>query len=80
MAISNLYHLIKTSNPKMIFFASIVLIYFAWMDIALYINLQRWTPPLSQYEANNVEMVVLFQSTVDSSFGGGDRLLRPTYL
>lgn len=47
MAISNIHltHSLARSNNIKLVFATIVLIYFAWMDIALYMNLQRWMPP-----------------------------------
>lgn len=40
--------LITTSinnNYKFLFFGTILIIYFMWMDIALFVNLQRWSPP-----------------------------------
>lgn len=40
--------LIQTSinnNYKFLFFGLILIIYFGWMDIALFVNLQRWSPP-----------------------------------
>ena len=46
LSINNRY--ISTSinnNAKFIFFGLILIIYFAWMDIALFVNLQRWSPP-----------------------------------
>lgn len=33
------------NNIKFIFFAICLLSYFAWMDIALFVHLQRWSPP-----------------------------------
>ena len=33
------------NNYKFIFFGLILIIYFIWMDIALFVNLQRWQPP-----------------------------------
>lgn len=33
------------NNYKFVFFGLILITYFAWMDIALFINLQRWTVP-----------------------------------
>jgi hypothetical protein len=36
----------NSRNIKVIFFCAVILIYFVWMDIALFFNLQRWSPPL----------------------------------
>lgn len=33
------------NNHKFLFIGLIFIIYFIWMDIALFVNLQRWTPP-----------------------------------
>lgn len=33
------------NNYKFLFFGLILVIYFGWMDIALFVNLQRWSPP-----------------------------------
>ncbi len=33
------------NNYKFLFFGLILIIYFMWMDIALFVNLQRWSPP-----------------------------------
>lgn len=33
------------NNYKFVFFGFLLIIYFAWMDIALFINLQAWTIP-----------------------------------
>lgn len=33
------------NNLKFIFFGLILIIYFGWMDIALFFHLQRWSPP-----------------------------------
>ena len=33
------------NNIKFIFFGVILISYFAWMDIALFVHLQKWSPP-----------------------------------
>ena len=33
------------NNIKFIFFGIILITYFAWMDIALFVHLQKWSPP-----------------------------------
>jgi len=74
MAISNLHlsqTITNTNNLKIMFFVSLLLIYFAWMDIALYINLQRWSPPLSQYEASN--LIVPPQQAADNGDLSGEQ-------
>ncbi|CAF0850335.1 unnamed protein product [Brachionus calyciflorus] len=42
------------NNYKFVFFGLILIIYFAWMDIALFINLQRWSP---QIQANTTQTI-----------------------
>ena len=37
-------YLINSLNYKFLFVISILIIYFTWMDIALFFNLQKWTP------------------------------------
>ena len=36
----------NSRNKKVILFCAIIIIYFIWMDIALFFNLQSWSPPL----------------------------------
>lgn len=74
MAISNIHltHSFARSNHIKLVFATIVIIYFAWMDIALYMNLQRWTPPpppssSSSSSSNQLEAVRIYQHQVDNS-------------
>lgn len=59
-----------SNNIKFIFFGVILISYFAWMDIALFVHLQRWSPPLlnrlynknvSSSSGNEVELFSTFK-------------------
>lgn len=58
------------NNYKFLFFGLILIIYFAWMDIALFINLQKWSPPplndLKQSESSNSKFSNLNPEYLDS--------------
>jgi hypothetical protein len=52
IAINN--KLLNTSiNHKIIFFGLILIIYYVWMDIALFVHLQRWSPPPMHTSSSN---------------------------
>lgn len=55
IAINNKYLITSINNNyKFIFLLLILIFYFAWMDIALFINLQRWSPPLPVKNQTNL--------------------------
>ena len=49
-------YFINSLNFKILFLLSILIIYFTWMDIALFVNLQKWTPSYND-EAITLENV-----------------------
>ena len=55
-----------SNNVKFIFFALVLIIYFAWMDIALFMHVQHWTIPPMRKE-NTILVNKLLNKSIDSS-------------
>ena len=45
------------NNYKFLFFGTILIIYFMWMDIALFVNLQRWSPPPIEVSSQKITTI-----------------------
>ncbi len=58
------------NNIKFIFFGIILIVYFLWMDIALFVHLQKWSPPPLRTEIAqplNVNKTFLINQKSDDS-------------
>ena len=56
------------NNQKFLFFGLIFILYFIWMDIALFVNLQRWSPPPISTSTSSASILATLQaSTVNKS-------------
>lgn len=70
--INNKYLAISINrNYKFAFFGLILIIYFAWMDIGLFVHLQRWSPPdITKNKNSNLNTELFEQASINTSLHG----------
>jgi hypothetical protein len=72
--INNKYLTISINNNyKLLFFGIIMITYFAWMDIGLFVHLQRWSPPpITKANSNDANI-----DYVDDTKKSNDSIYQP---
>lgn len=54
------------NNQKFIFIGLIFILYFIWMDIALFVNLQRWSPPPISTSTSSSSILATLQAAANN--------------